>query len=77
MGKGRKTAKELAAIIKQQLNFGGIFIKVMQDPASGWRAGAMVEPAKAITVSAKARAVQAEVEDIVAVLRVHFDLINS
>ena len=67
MAKERKTAEQLAVLIVQQLNIGGVIIKVMRHLVDGWSAVAIVEPSQTI-------AVQVEVENIVSELRRHYDL---
>jgi hypothetical protein len=67
MEKQKKTAQELADMISQRLNVGGIFVAVHKDPAYGWHPQVMTRPAAAINCQLLA-------EEIAKELRVKYDL---
>jgi hypothetical protein len=67
MEKRKKTALELADMISQRINIGGIFVVVHKDPAYGWHPTVMTAPAKAINCQMLA-------EEIAKELRVEYDL---
>jgi hypothetical protein len=65
--KQKKTARELADMIAERLNIGGVFIAVHKDPAYGWHPTVMTKPAAALNV-------QMAAEEIANELRAEFDL---
>jgi hypothetical protein len=67
MQKEKKTAQELADMIGQRLNIGGVFIAVHKDPAYGWHPTIMTRPVDAINC-------QTLVEEIAKDLRTKYEL---
>jgi hypothetical protein len=67
MQKQQKTAQELADMITQRIDLGGIFIAVNRDPAHGWHPTVVTAPSQAIRCQQLA-------ESIAADLRATYDL---
>lgn len=67
MEKQKKTAQELADMIGQRLNIGGIFVKGYKDAAYGWHPQVVTRPAEAIDA-------QMFAEEIAKELRAEYDL---
>jgi hypothetical protein len=65
--KQKKTARELADMIGQRLNIGGMFVVVHKDPAYGWHPTVMTKPAAAIGCQMRA-------EEIAKELRAEYEL---
>jgi hypothetical protein len=65
--KENKTAKELADMMAERLNIGGVFIAVHKDPTYGWHPQVITKPAAAIGAQLRA-------EEIAQKLRTEYDL---
>jgi hypothetical protein len=67
MKKEQKTSKELAAMITDRINIGGVFVAVNPDVAYGWHANVLTAPSQVVRC-------QQLVEQIAAELREKYDL---